>query len=175
MWPKDVGGEFHRKVRTLAGNFQLIQVAPWTLSLQNRVLFQLVSHKLMRLVAPYLLVLLQVSTLALSQGSPIYAALAAFQLFSLAIAVAALRFRIPGLHRIAAPASALLMLNAAAVVGFYKFLFTRGPLWKIWNAKESSRTVLPEPAAVFPVIDVGKGLYREAPQRDEAEEPAAIL
>jgi hypothetical protein len=32
-----------------------------------------------------------------------------------------------------APASALAVLNAAAVVGLYKFLFTRGPLWKIWN------------------------------------------
>ena len=31
-WPKKVEGEFHRKVRTLAGNFQLFQLAPWTLS-----------------------------------------------------------------------------------------------------------------------------------------------
>ena len=27
------------------------------------------------------------------------------------------------------------MLNAAVVVGFYKFLFTRGPLWKIWTSE----------------------------------------
>jgi hypothetical protein len=26
------------------------------------------------------------------------------------------------------------MLNAAVVVGFYKFLFTQGPLWKIWTS-----------------------------------------
>ena len=32
-WPKKVEGEFHRKVRTLAGNFQLFQIAPWTLEL----------------------------------------------------------------------------------------------------------------------------------------------
>jgi hypothetical protein len=37
------------------------------------------------------------------------------------------------LHRIAAPASALLVLNASAVAGLYTFLFTRGPLWKIWS------------------------------------------
>jgi len=48
--PKNVEGEFHRKVRTLAGNFQLFHLAPWTLTLQNRVLFQLVSHKIMRLL-----------------------------------------------------------------------------------------------------------------------------
>ena len=40
---------------------------------------------------------------------------------------------IPILRRIAAPASAFCMLNAAVVVGFYKFLFVRGPLWKIWT------------------------------------------
>ena len=45
-----------------------------------------------------------------------------------------LRYNIPVLHRVAAPAGALLVLNAAAVVGLYKFLFTRGPLWKIWNS-----------------------------------------
>jgi predicted membrane-bound mannosyltransferase len=41
---------------------------------------------------------------------------------------------IPVLVRIAAPASAFCVLNAAVVVGFYKFLFTRGPLWKIWTS-----------------------------------------
>jgi len=38
-WPENVAGEFHRKVRTLAGNFQLVQLAPWILTLQNRVVF----------------------------------------------------------------------------------------------------------------------------------------
>jgi hypothetical protein len=76
-----------------------------------------------------------------------------------------LHYRIPGLNRIAAPASALMVLNAAAVVGFYKFLFTRGPLWKIWNsggpkAKEPTlETVnLAPPGAVVSggVIEIGK-------------------
>jgi hypothetical protein len=48
-------------------------------------------------------------------------------------AVLALRIKIPVIHRIAAPASALLVLNVAAVAGLYKFLFTAGPLWKIWS------------------------------------------
>ena len=131
-WPETAGIEFHRKVRTLAGNFQLFRLAPWTLTLQNRVLFQLVSHKVMRLIVPYLMVLVLVSTLALSPGSPMYAVLAAIQIFGVALAILGLRFEIPVLHRVASPASALLLLNAAAVVGFYKFLFTHGPLWKIW-------------------------------------------
>jgi glycosyltransferase involved in cell wall biosynthesis len=134
IWPKTAEGEFHRKVRTLAGNFQLFQLAPWTLTLRNRVLFQLISHKLMRLVAPYLMVLMLASALMLSSGSRIYAAVAAAQMLALAVAVAGLRVRIPLLDRVASPASAVLVLNSAAVVGLYKFFATRGPLWKIWNA-----------------------------------------
>ena len=144
-WPKKVEGEFHRKVRTLAGNFQLFQLAPWTLTPRNRVLFQLVSHKVARLAVPYLLVLLLVSSLALSAGSRVYAAFAALQVFGWALSVAGLRSRIAWLNRIAAPASALLVLNAAAVVGLYKFLATRGPLWKIWNSSEpAARGSTPE-------------------------------
>lgn len=134
IWPKKVEGEFNRKVRTLAGNFQLFQIAPWTLTWKNRVLFQLFSHKVMRLVVPYLLLLLLVSSIALAASSSLYAAFAAFQIFGWAVALVGIRYRIPVLQRVAAPASALLVLNAAAVAGLNKFLFTRGPLWKIWNS-----------------------------------------
>jgi cellulose synthase/poly-beta-1,6-N-acetylglucosamine synthase-like glycosyltransferase len=134
-WPARIGDEFDRKVRTLAGNFQLFQMAPWTLTPRNPVLFQLFSHKVMRLVVPYLAVFLLVSTLALSRQSILFAAFGALQIFFWTVAIAALRFRIPILHRIAAPASALLVLKAAAVAGLYRFLFTRGPLWKIWISR----------------------------------------
>ena len=141
-WPTKIQDEFHRKVRTLAGNFQLFRLAPWTLTPRNPVLFQLVSHKVLRLLVPYLLIILLASTLALSGGSLIYAAFGALQVIFWTIAIAALRFRIPVIHRVAAPASALLVLLAAAVAGFYRFLFTRGPLWKIWtsNAPLTSNT-----------------------------------
>jgi glycosyltransferase involved in cell wall biosynthesis len=142
-WPKRVDGEFHRKVRTLAGNFQLFKLAPWTLTPLNRVFLQLFSHKVMRLIVPYLLVLLFVSTAVLAAGSSVYAAFATLQVLCFIAAIAALRYKIPALYRFTAPASALLVLNAAAVVGFYKFLFTRGPLWKIWNSSNSNS---PSPA-----------------------------
>lgn len=163
--PRNVEGEFHRKVRTLAGNFQLFRLAPWTLTLQNRVLFQLVSHKIMRLIVPYLLFLLLVSTIALSAHAPLYAAFATLQILFWAVAIVGLRYRIPLLHRVAAPAGALLALNAAAVAGLYKFLFTRGPLWKIWissvpaapsSTSEVEHSTPPESAAVATVIDASK-------------------
>jgi glycosyltransferase involved in cell wall biosynthesis len=138
-WPARIGDEFHRKVRTLAGNFQLFRLAPWTLTPRNPVFFQLVSHKVMRLVVPYLTALLLISSLALSRGSFFYGAFAALQILGWIMATVGLRYRIPVLHRVAAPASALLVLKAAAVVGLYRFLFTRGPLWKIWTSAASAK------------------------------------
>jgi glycosyltransferase involved in cell wall biosynthesis len=133
-WPKKSDDEFRRKVRTLAGNFQLFRLAPWMLTPQNRVLFRLFSHKVMRLVVPYLLILLLGSAIVLSAHSRFYAVIAALQVFGWIIAIIGLRYKVPVFHRVAGPASGLLMLNAAAVVGLYKFLFTRGPLSKIWNS-----------------------------------------
>jgi hypothetical protein len=137
IWPKSLRGEFQRKVRTPAGNFQLLQLAPWLLRGQNRLRFELISHKLLRLLVPILLVILLITSALLSYHSPLYAgALAAQIVLYLLAALATGRFK-PLLMRIAAPASAFCMLNAAVVVGFYKFVFTRGPLWKIWNTAGS--------------------------------------
>lgn len=132
-WPKSVAGEFERKVRTLAGNFQLVQMAPWTITPQNRVLLQFVSHKLLRLVVPYLLVLVLVCTSLLAIHSEYYAIFAGAQFCLLALALVGVVFKDSVLHRIAAPAGALLVLNAAAAVGLYRFTTTQGPLWKIWT------------------------------------------
>jgi glycosyltransferase involved in cell wall biosynthesis len=133
-WPKQVEGEFNRKVRTLAGNFQLFQLAPWSLTPRNRVLFQFLSHKVMRLVVPYLLIALLLSSMALSLVSRQFVVVAFAQILGWAIAIAGLKSRVPILQPIASPASALLVLNAAAVVGLYRFVMHRGPLWKIWNS-----------------------------------------
>jgi glycosyltransferase involved in cell wall biosynthesis len=134
-WPGKVSGEFQRKIRTLAGNYQLFAVAPWTLSPQNRVLFQLVSHKVMRLLVPYFFVLLLLSATWLGTGSVGWGVVAVLQWIFWLSAAAALRIRLPLIHRVASATSALLVLNAAAVAGLYKFMFTRGPLWKIWLPK----------------------------------------
>jgi cellulose synthase/poly-beta-1,6-N-acetylglucosamine synthase-like glycosyltransferase len=135
-WPAKVQKEFDRKVRTLAGNFQFLQVAPWSLTPQNRVLFQFVSHKVMRLIVPYMLILLLISTAWLARDSAFYRGFVLLQAAGWLVATVSLRVRVPLLHRIAAPAGALLVLNAAAVVGLYRFFMTRGPLWKIWTPSE---------------------------------------
>jgi cellulose synthase/poly-beta-1,6-N-acetylglucosamine synthase-like glycosyltransferase len=138
VWPKSLRGEFHRKVRTLAGNFQLIQLAPWLLSRQNRLRFELISHKLLRLLVPILLGILLISSSWLANRSWFYAGACAAQIAFYVLAAIGAGRGIPILLRIAAPASAFCMLNAAVVIGFYKFLFTRGPLWKIWTSGTSA-------------------------------------
>jgi glycosyltransferase involved in cell wall biosynthesis len=135
-WPNKVSNEFQRKIRTLAGNYQLFSLAPWTLSLRNRALFQLVSHKLMRLIVPYFFLAMLLSSTWLAIHSSIWQIVATVQWAGWLMATLALRMKIPKIHRLASAASALLVLNAAAVAGFYKFLFTRGPLWKIWSPGE---------------------------------------
>jgi cellulose synthase/poly-beta-1,6-N-acetylglucosamine synthase-like glycosyltransferase len=134
IWPKSLRGEFHRKVRTLAGNFQLLQLAPWLLLRQNRLRFELISHKLLRLLVPILLAILLISSALLANRSLLYAGALGAQIVLYVLAALGAGRGIPVLMRIAGPASAFCMLNAAVVVGFYKFLFTQGPLWKIWTS-----------------------------------------
>jgi cellulose synthase/poly-beta-1,6-N-acetylglucosamine synthase-like glycosyltransferase len=133
IWPRSLRGEFHRKVRTLAGNFQLIRLAPWLLSRQNRLRFELISHKLLRLFVPLLLMILLLNSALLANRSRLYAGALTAQVLLYVLAALGAGRGISVLRRMAAPASAFCMLNAAVVVGFYKFLFTRGPLWKIWT------------------------------------------
>jgi|SRR5579863_1068990 len=164
-WPKATEAEFHRKVRTLAGNFQLMQMAPWVLTPQNRVLFQLFSHKILRLFVPYLCISALLASILLAGGSRFYAALAGIELLVLVIALISLRSKIPVISRIGAPIGALLMLNTAAVVGLYKFLSTRGSLWRIWEAKHPQ---VPEnPAEVGEM----KSPHDNTTQKDVQEAP----
>jgi cellulose synthase/poly-beta-1,6-N-acetylglucosamine synthase-like glycosyltransferase len=132
VWPRSFKDEFSRKVRTLAGNFQLLQLAPWLLTRENRVRFELVSHKLLRLLVPVLLGILLGTSAMLAIRSRLYGALLATQLVIYMIAAMGAWCGLPIVVRIAGVARAFCMINLAAVLGFYKFLFTRGPLWSIW-------------------------------------------
>lgn len=61
--------EFRRKVRTLAGNYQVLARMPKLLSpWHNPVWLQFVSHKVARLLVPYFLVLLFVANLFVLHG-----------------------------------------------------------------------------------------------------------
>jgi hypothetical protein len=86
------------------------------------------------LLVPVLLAILLITSASLANRGLLYAGALSAQIAFYVLAALGAVLGIPVLMRIAAPASAFCMLNAAVVVGFYKFLFTRGPLWKIWTS-----------------------------------------
>ena len=86
--------EARRKVRTLAGNYQILALEPaLLLPWRNRVWLQYVSHKLGRLVVPYAMLAIFVASTVLA-GHAFYAAVLACQVlfFLLAGAGAILEF-----------------------------------------------------------------------------------
>lgn len=120
------GGELARKARTLAGNFQVLVHLPQALHpLRNRLFFQLVSHKLLRLVCPFALVGLFASNVLLvitfAPGWPLYVATLAGQLavYGLALRGAWAGERAGKLARIS---HTFAVLNLAAVEGLRRFL-----------------------------------------------------
>ena len=126
------GEEFARKVRTLAGNWQLIArlprlLLPW----RNPAWFAWCSHKLSRLLAPWAMLGALVSC-ALASGSFYHAV---FALQCTCYAFALLAITLPGIARrlpLASTAGTFLMLNAAALLSLPAAL--SGDTRRLWRA-----------------------------------------
>ena len=153
----DLKGEFARKARTLAGNFQLVRQLPALLDpRRNRIFVQLVSHKLLRLAGPYALATLLGSNLVLvatlAPPWPFYVATLAGQLgfYGLA-AVEALTGRGGRLGRLG---HTFVVLNLAAAAGLWRYL--RGDLtWTRADAQGVSRPPPgPQASSLRPVPEV---------------------
>jgi cellulose synthase/poly-beta-1,6-N-acetylglucosamine synthase-like glycosyltransferase len=121
------GKEFSRKVRTLTGNYQLLRLAPWLLSPANPLLFRFISHKLLRLAVPLLLILMLLAS-ALAAG-PFYRALFWLQIFFYLLAAVGALSPSTKRFRPVAVANTFVMLNAAAALAFYNFLAGRNSVW----------------------------------------------
>jgi poly-beta-1,6-N-acetyl-D-glucosamine synthase len=127
----DLGGEleFARKVRTLSGNYQLLQLAPWTLTRQNPLLFRFVGHKLLRLAVPFALAAMLFAGVWLR--GPMYRLALILQLFFYGLAILALaRVPRPGkIGRLADAAGTFVLLNTAALIAFANFVAGRKAAW----------------------------------------------
>jgi biofilm PGA synthesis N-glycosyltransferase PgaC len=120
--------EFARKVRTLTGNYQLLQLEPWILSSTNPIWFSFVSHKLLRLVIPFALCAALVASSFLP--GPIYRIALVLQIAFYALSAWALvRLKHNPLARIADAAFTFVLLNTAAVVAFANFVAGRKAAW----------------------------------------------
>jgi poly-beta-1,6-N-acetyl-D-glucosamine synthase len=140
--------EFRRKTRTLAGNYQLLRLEPrLLLPIVNPVWCQFVSHKLGRLVVPWALSAVLVSSAVLAPSSPLYAAalIAQLVLYGLALRAAnsaqrpfdvaqgrpeqAEGRRATSDARVARVAYTFVMMNAAAVTGLVAVTFGK----RVWR------------------------------------------
>ena len=127
----NLGGsrEFSRKVRTLGGNYQLLQLAPWLLSSDNPIRFEFVSHKLLRLAVPFALAILLLTCISLP--GTFYRTVLALQVMFYALSVLSLtrRFERGSLARIADAGGTFVLLNSAAVVALANFVSGRRTSW----------------------------------------------
>jgi len=128
--------EFRRKVRTIAGNFQLLASHPWLLDpKRNRIWFATLSHKACRLLGPLLLLaVLAANAFLLDSAFYVLALLLQLGFYFLAL----LASRAPGLVErspLFSVPHAFCLLNAATVVGFYRFL--RGQQQVTWSRPEN--------------------------------------
>lgn len=118
---KDASQEWTRKVRTLAGNWQITSLAPALLSpWKNPCWWRFISHKLMRLAVPFLLPAVLMSGALLSD--PIYRVSTSIQMTVYALVL--IGFAVPPLRRfrlINIPYF-FILLNLAAVVGFWRWI-----------------------------------------------------
>lgn len=115
--------EFARKVRTLAGNFQLFVREPWLLNpFRNRLWWQTVSHKGCRLLGPFCLGLAFGANLFLLNELFYRWALAIQLLFYAAAIGGGLAQGVANKNRVLYIPYAFCLLNWAAVVGFFRFV-----------------------------------------------------
>lgn len=121
----DGEAESRRKIRTLAGNFQMLFRHPqWLLPPVNRLWWELISHKYLRIAAPAFLTGCLAASWRL-RALPLYAAMWWAQVFLWALAVVGLL--LPGLRvRILCIPAGFLFLQVSVVRGFVFWLKSLG-------------------------------------------------
>jgi cellulose synthase/poly-beta-1,6-N-acetylglucosamine synthase-like glycosyltransferase len=131
--PTGLRTEFHRKVRTLAGNYQILSVYPALLGPKNRMWLHFISYKFARLFLPWLLVALALSSFGLPEPWRI----AALSIQALFYTMAALDGAIPAgvpFKRVSSPARTFVMMMLAAIRGLAVFFGPPRSLWKVTSA-----------------------------------------
>lgn len=122
--PTDLEKEQRRKTRTIAGNFQLLKLAPYLLNpFKNRLVFQFVSHKLLRLLGPWLIIAHLLSNFALAGDNWYYSFM--FTTIVAVLGLYALSKKVPnklsdsGLMKLV---DAFFLLNYYAALGLIEYL-----------------------------------------------------
>jgi poly-beta-1,6-N-acetyl-D-glucosamine synthase len=128
-YPTALDTEFRRKVRTLAGVYQIIEFYPQLLGWRNRMWPSFVFHKLSRLLLPYALLLTAATSFALPNPWRAEVLLAQAVLYGLALADPLIPRHFP-LKRITSPLRSFLVLLAAALFATRVLFPNAQNLWK---------------------------------------------
>ena len=116
--------EHKRKVRTLSGNYQIFFKMPYMLNpFKSKLAFQIISHKLLRLLVPFFMLTLFVSNLFLAQ-SLLYLLLLIAQSVFYAIALMEALFR-RRIKKIFGMPYLFCLLNFSALMGLWYFLLNK--------------------------------------------------
>lgn len=126
----NIAEEWRRKVRTLAGNWQLLSInkrffIPW----QNPLWFRFISHKFLRLIVPFFLPIVLLSCAPIQE--PFYRFLTIMQLSIYSMALLGYVAPIVRNVRFINLCFFLTTLNVAAIAGFY--YWTTGSTAKLWR------------------------------------------
>lgn len=128
-YPTDLNSEFRRKVRTQAGLYQILRQYPQLLSSSNRMRLHFLSAKFGRLLTPFFLIAIAISTLGLP---PLLrnAALIAQVSFYLVAIVDCWIPRTLAIKQLTSPVRTFVVLTTAAFLACKIFFVPPRRLWK---------------------------------------------
>lgn len=128
-YPTAEGGEFRRKLRTLAGLWQVHCRMPQLFTSANRMRFHFLSYKFTRLLLPWVLLLIVAATSALPD-SLFRNVLIPLELMPVLLAlIDGMVPRTFPLKRLTSPAKTFLAMNAAALLSVVVFVVRPDRLW----------------------------------------------
>ncbi len=140
------GGEFWRKLRTLAGLWQVFARVPALFTRANRMRFHFLSHKFGRLVLPWALLLAAGSLLAMPYSLVKHILLAGAGAF---LVLGAADYALPRrlvLRRLTSPVRTFLEMNAAALLSVIVFFVRPQALWRNASVKAAGLAERPSRA-----------------------------
>ena len=127
--------EFRRKVRTLAGNYQLLFFYPRLLLPANRMWLHYMSYKIGRLLLPWCLLVIAATTWWIPEPLRIILLAGQFSLYGLAGLDPAIGPRSP-FKRLSSPLRTFVTMMVAAVQGLSVFFVPARSLWKVTSASQ---------------------------------------
>lgn len=128
-YPTNLTSEFRRKVRTQAGLYQLLRLYPQLLSSSNRMRIHFLSAKYGRLMMPFLLILIGLSSFGLPDPMRNIVLLSQAAIYLTAVVD---RWIPQGFlfKRVSSPIRTFIVLTAAAFFGLKIFFVPARALWK---------------------------------------------